>query len=113
ATSSAVRPADSPKTRTAPPAAAASRASASICNSMALASALTVVAREGDVASFPAVRAIIQAVRAKLNVHLPLANRAILFAVALAFRLVTLNANDRTLHRSLQQTVPDVGGSQQ
>jgi hypothetical protein len=65
---------------------------------MALESSLTVAARERDVASFPALRAIIQAVSAKLHVDLPLAYRAILFAVATAFRLVTLNAHYRSLH---------------
>lgn len=61
------------------------------------------IARERHVASFPAVRAIVQSICAELHVQLPLANRAVLFTVALAFRLVALNANDRTLHGSLQR----------
>jgi hypothetical protein len=60
-----------------------------------------VVAREGDIASFAAIRAVVQAVCAELYVYLPLANRAILFTIALAFRFVTLNAKDWTLHGSL------------
>ena len=70
---------------------------------MTLNSALTVVVREGYVASFPAVRAIVQTVRAELHVDLPFANRAVLFAVAIAFRLVTLYANDGTRHGSLHE----------
>jgi hypothetical protein len=56
-----------------------------------------------DIASFPAIRAIIQTVCAELHVNLPLANRAILFTVAIGFRLVTLNANDWSLHGDLQE----------
>jgi hypothetical protein len=70
---------------------------------MPLDSALTVVAREGNIASFPAIRAIVKAIGAELHIDLPFANRAILFAIALAFRPVTLNANDWTLHGSLQE----------
>src|SRR5208337_385323 len=103
AASSLVSPAASAKKRAAPPAAAASRASESICSSMPLKSMLTVVVREGDVAGFPAVRAIIQSVRAQLHVNLPLANRAIFFTVAVAFRPVTLPANDGTSHGSLHE----------
>ena len=68
---------------------------------MLLTSALTVAARERDIASFPAVRAIIQAVGAELHVDLPFANRTILLTVTLTFRLVALNANYRSLHGSL------------
>ena len=57
--------------------------------------------REGDIAGLPAVRTVVQTVRAEMNVVLPLANRAVLFASAIAFRFVTLDANDRTLHGSL------------
>src|SRR5271167_1134552 len=94
--SSLVRPAASAKKRAAPPAAAASRASESICSSMPLKSMLIVVVREGDIASF-------QAVRAQLHIDLPLANRAVFFAVAVAFRPVTLPANDGTRHGSLHE----------
>src|SRR5580692_1111611 len=103
AASSLARPAASAKYRAAPPAAAASRASGSICNSMTLKSTVTVVVRKGHIASFPAVRAIIQSVCAELHVDLPLANRAVFFAAAIAFRLVTLSANDGTRHGSLQE----------
>src|SRR5580692_8739866 len=99
--SSAVSPAVSPKKRATPPAAADNRTSGSICNSTPLASALTVVVRKGHVASFPAVRAIVRAVRAELYVHLPLANGAVLFTVAVRFRAVALAADDRTRHGSL------------
>src|ERR1700722_14908268 len=65
---------------------------------MLLASALTVAARERDIASFPAIRAIIEAISAEPHVDLPFANGAILLTVTLTFRLVPLNANYGSLH---------------
>src|SRR5258707_6420373 len=65
--------------------------------------------REGDVASFPAVRAIVKAIHAKSNVQHALADGAVLIASALILGLVALNAEHRAGgHRSLLgQTLPE------
>jgi hypothetical protein len=65
--------------------------------------------REGDVASFPAVRAVVKPVHAKTNILHALADSAVLFATALVFGLVALNAEHRAGgHRSLlEQTLPE------
>jgi hypothetical protein len=59
--------------------------------------------REGDVARFPAVRAIIEAVRAELDLILAFANGAVFFARAVFFRLVTQGTHYRTRHERLQE----------
>ena len=51
--------------------------------------------REGDVASFPAVRAIVKAIHAKSNVQHALADGAVFIASALILGLVALNAEHR------------------
>jgi len=57
---------NSARQRTAPPAAAAKRGSASTCSSIRFGSVATSV-REGDVASFTAVRAVVKPIHAKTN----------------------------------------------
>ena len=47
------------------------------------------------VAGFAAIRAIVEAVDAKMHIVLAFANAAILFAIAKRFALVALNADDR------------------
>src|ERR1700739_2659993 len=101
-------PANSGRQRTAPPAAAAKRGSASTCSSMYFGSVATSV-REGDVASFPAVRAVVKPVHAKTNILHVLADATVLVTSALVFGLVALNAEHRAGgHRSLlEQTLPE------
>src|ERR1043165_1535680 len=72
-------PANSARQRTAPPAAAAKQGSASNCSLMCLGSVATGV-REGNITSFPAVRAIVKAVHAETDVFHALADRAIFVA---------------------------------
>src|SRR6266478_1795436 len=107
-------PANSARQRTAPPAAAAKRESASTCSSMRFGSVATSV-RESDVASFPAVRAIVKAVHAETNVKHALADGAVLFAGALILGLVALHAKHRAGgHRSLlKKTLPEGVGLRQ
>jgi hypothetical protein len=59
--------------------------------------------REGDVARFPAVGTIIEAVRAELDLILPFADGAVFLTRAVFFRLVTQGAHDRTRHGSLHE----------
>ena len=65
--------------------------------------------REGDVASFTAVRAVVKPIHAKTNILHALADGAVLVASALVFGLVALNAEHRAGgHRSLlEQTLPE------
>jgi hypothetical protein len=58
-------------------------------------------AGQRNVAGFPAIRAIVEAVGAKAHVHLSLADGAISFAGAAIFRQVALRAKGLTLHESL------------
>src|SRR5882724_11919505 len=51
---------------------------------------------ESNVAGFPAIRAVVEAIHAQVDLLLPLANRAILFAGAEGFRLIALLASDWT-----------------
>src|SRR6266403_2520232 len=101
-------PANSARQRTAPPAAAAKRGSASTYSSIRFGSVATSV-REGDVASFTAVRAVVEPIHAKANILHVLADGAVLVASALVFGLVALNAKHRAGgHRSLlEQTLPE------
>jgi len=50
--------------------------------------------RESDVTSFPAIRAVVQAVHAEPNAFHPFANGAVSLASALILRLVALRAKD-------------------
>jgi hypothetical protein len=52
--------------------------------------------RETDVASFPAIRAIVEAVHAETNVFHALADRAVSLAAALILGLVALRAEHWT-----------------
>src|SRR6266478_2102971 len=65
--------------------------------------------REGDIASFSAVRAIVKAIHAKSNVQHALADGAVPIASALILRSIALNAEHRAGgHRSLlEQTLPE------
>jgi len=65
--------------------------------------------REGDVASFTTVRAVVKPIHAKTNILHALADGAVLVASALVFGLVALNAEHRAGgHRSLlEQTLPE------
>jgi hypothetical protein len=54
--------------------------------------------RKRDVAGFPAIRAIIEAVRGQPDVVLPFADGAIFFAGAVFFRLFAHGADDGTGH---------------
>src|SRR5258706_15405277 len=58
--------------------------------------------RQGNIASFPAIRTIVESVCAQAHVVLPFADGAILFAGAIFFRLVAHYADDGTGHGSLQ-----------
>jgi hypothetical protein len=60
-------------------------------------------ANEGDVAGFPAIRAIVETVHAKAYVVLPFANGAVFFTDAPLFRQITLGANGGTLHNGLRE----------
>ena len=66
--------------------------------------------RKGHFASFPAVRAIIQAIHAEPDVFQTLANGAVSLARALILRLVALTAKHRAdRHRSLlEETLPEL-----
>jgi hypothetical protein len=68
---------------------------------MLLASVATGV-RQGNIAGFPAIRAIIESVRAQADAMLAFADGAILLAGAIFFRLVAHRADDGTGHGSLQ-----------
>jgi hypothetical protein len=54
--------------------------------------------RNGDVAGFAAVRAIVETVRAELHTLLAFADRAVLVTIAAAFGLVALHAKSRATH---------------
>jgi hypothetical protein len=69
---------------------------------MHFASVATVV-REGDVARFPAIRAIIQAVRAQPDLILTFADGTVFLAGAILFRLVTQGADNWTGHGDLPE----------
>ena len=114
-TAAFVSPAASPRNRAVAPTAAARRASASTCRAIGFESAITAGAREGNVTSLATVRAIIETVRAELDVLLALADRAIFLAVALMLGLVTLHAKHGTLHRRLLEKLylTRAGGSKQ
>ncbi|PYU49108.1 MAG: hypothetical protein DMG48_17720 [Acidobacteria bacterium] len=58
-------------------------------------------AGQRNVASFPAIWTIVEAVGAQAYVHLALADGAISFAGAAIFRQVALRAKGLTLHGSL------------
>jgi hypothetical protein len=58
--------------------------------------------RQGDIAGFAAIWAVVQTVSAKADVVLAFADGAILFAGAIFFRLIAHCAMDRTGHGSLQ-----------
>ena len=60
---------------------------------MGFGSVATVI-READIASFPAIRAIVEAVHAETNALHALADGAVSFASALVFRLVALGAEN-------------------
>src|SRR6266446_1944514 len=90
-------PATSAIYRTTPPAAAARRASASRSNRNVLASVAT-GGGQRHVASFPAIRAIVETVGAKAYVVLSFADGAVPFTGAALFRQVALRAMGRTLH---------------
>ena len=64
-------------------------------------------ANEGNVAGFPAIRAIVETVHAQAHVMLPLADGAVSFADAALFRQIALRANGRSLHRASEKTVPE------
>src|SRR5205814_8217552 len=98
ATASLSRPAASARKRATPPAAAASRASASMHMCRFLGSVATARSQR-NVAGFPAIRAVIEAVGAETDVGLPFANGAVLLASAARLRHVALHTNGRTVHR--------------
>jgi hypothetical protein len=54
--------------------------------------------RDGHFARFPAVRTIVETVRAEPNLILTFADGAIFLARAVFFRLVTHGTNDQTGH---------------
>ena len=58
-------------------------------------------AGQRNVAGFPAIGAIVEAVGAKAHVHLSLADGAISFTGAAIFRQVALRAKGLTLHKGL------------
>src|SRR5215467_5129132 len=96
-------PAVSASSRTTPPTPAARRGSESSRSSIRLGSVLTGL-REGYVAGFPAIRAIIQAVHAQVYVVHAFADCAVLFARTVVLRLVALRTQDWTVrHCCLQQ----------
>src|ERR1700730_4654686 len=68
---------------------------------MLLASAATGVRRR-NIASFPAIRTVVETVGAHVHVVLPFADRAVLFARTARFRHVAHRATDGTGHGSLQ-----------
>src|SRR5215472_4898229 len=92
------KPAASAKKRATPPAAAANRASASMHMRRFLGSVATARSQR-NVAGFPAIGTVIEAVGTKIDVGLPFANGAVLLASAAGFRHVALHTNGRTLHR--------------
>ena len=61
---------------------------------MGFGSVATVI-RETDIASFPAIRAIVEAVHAETNALHALADGAVFFASALILGLIALNAEHR------------------
>jgi hypothetical protein len=71
--------------------------------------------RDSDVTSFPAIRAIIEAVHAETDILHALADGAIFFAGALVLRLVALTAKHRADgHRSLlKKTLPELAALRQ
>src|SRR6516162_4358144 len=101
-------PAVSARNRTAPPTAAARRGSESICNSMRLGSVVTGL-RKSDVASFPAIRAVVQAIRAETYIVHAFADGAVFLAAALVFCFVALHANDRAVRHQMspKETLPE------
>ena len=68
---------------------------------MLLASVATVVG-QGNIAGFPAIRTVVEAVCAQAYVVLAFADGAILLAGAMFFRLVAHHADDGTGHGCLQ-----------
>src|SRR5271154_2609053 len=99
-------PAQSARYRATPPTAAARRESASISTRMVLESVPTLIG-ERNIASFPAVRAIVQAIRAEAHLHLALADSAILVASAIFFRFVALRADNLCGHGASGKTLPE------
>src|SRR5438552_2387716 len=93
-------PAASARKRPTPPAAAANLESASSSRRNVLGSVAT-GAGQRNVASFPAIWAIVEAVGAQAHVYLALADGAISFAGAAIFRQVALRAKGLTLHKGL------------
>src|SRR5258708_35841910 len=88
--------------RATPPAAAARRTSASI-HMCRLCVSVATAASQRNVAGFPAIRAIIEAVGTETDVVLPLANGAVPFAGAAVFRHVALHTDGWSFHtRPLQ-----------
>src|SRR5580700_8270822 len=56
-------------------------------------------ASNGDVAGFPAIRAIVETIHTKAHVVLSLADGAVLFADAALFRQIALRTNGGSLHK--------------
>jgi hypothetical protein len=67
---------------------------------MRFASVATAV-RKGDIARFPAIGTIVQAIHAELYGVLPLTNRAVFFARAIGFHFVAHDTDNWTSHGSL------------
>ena len=68
---------------------------------------MATAANEGNVAGFPAIRAIVETVHAKADVVLPFADGAVFFADAALFGQIALRANGGSLHKASKKTVPE------
>jgi hypothetical protein len=69
---------------------------------MRFASVATAV-RKGDIAGFPAIGTIVQAIHTELHGVLSPANYAVLFASAIGFRFIARDTDNRTLHGDLHK----------
>jgi hypothetical protein len=60
--------------------------------------------RESDIAGFPAIRAIVEAVYAQVHLFHALADGAVLLATTLILGLVALNAHDLSVGHGVSKT---------
>jgi hypothetical protein len=68
-----------------------------------LLSSVATAAGQRHFAGFPTIGAIVETVRAKADILLPLADGAVLFTGAAIFRQVALRTKRRTLHKGLSR----------